>query len=98
MPVKDAYKILRRPLITEKSTSLNALNNVVVFEVDRTANKDEIKRAVQQIFNVTVLNVNTARFIGKIKRVGRHTGKRSDWKKAIVTIKKGDKIEFFEGT
>lgn len=98
MPVKDPYKILRRPLITEKSTSLNALNNVVVFEVDRTANKDEIKRAVQQIFNVTVLNVNTARFIGKIKRVGRHMGKRSDWKKAIVTIKKGDKIEFFEGT
>lgn len=96
--MKDPYKILRKPLITEKSTALNALNNTVAFEVDRAANKEEIKRAIQQVFNVTVLKVNTSRAMGKTKRVGRHVGKRPDWKKAVVKLKKGEKIEFFEGT
>ena len=95
--MKDIYGIIRRPIVTEKSTVQREETNAVTFEVDRRANKIEIKDAVQKLFNVTVTDVRVMNFSGKAKRVGRYTGKKSDWKKAIVVLKDGDSIEFFEG-
>jgi large subunit ribosomal protein L23 len=95
--MKDVYGIIRRPIVTEKSTVQREEINAVTFEVDRRANKIEIKDAVQRLFNVTVTDVRVMNFTGKSKRVGRHTGKKSDWKKAVVALKDGDSIEFFEG-
>ncbi|SMC26140.1 LSU ribosomal protein L23P [Desulfacinum hydrothermale DSM 13146] len=92
-----AYHILKRPLITEKSTLEKELMNKLHFEVDRRANKIEIKEAVERIFNVDVLEVRTIRVKGKTKRVGRWVTRTPDWKKAIVTIKPGQRVEFFEG-
>jgi large subunit ribosomal protein L23 len=83
--------------VTEKSNLIKDETNKVVFEVERTANKVEIKEAVQRLFNVTVEDVNVMNFQGKRKRVGRMFGRKQDWKKAVITLKKGDKIEFFEG-
>lgn len=94
---KNIYQILKRPLITEKSTVEKDLHNKLFFEVDRRANKIEIKEAVEQIFKVNVLSVATINVAGKKKRVGRHFTQRPEWKKAIVTIKPGQRIEFFEG-
>jgi large subunit ribosomal protein L23 len=94
---EKAYKILKRPLVTEKSTGEKELHNKLYFEVDRRANKIEIKQAVEQIFKVDVLQVQTMNVKGKRKRVGRHLTKRPDRKKAIVTIKPGQRVEFFEG-
>jgi large subunit ribosomal protein L23 len=93
----NIYKVLKRPLITEKSTTEKDLRNKLFFEVDRSANKIEIKKAVEQIFKVDVLGVRTVNMKGKNKRVGRYTTKLSDWKKAVVTIKPGQRVEFFEG-
>ncbi len=93
----NIYQVLKRPLITEKSTEEKDKSNKLFFEVDRRANKIEIKKAVEQIFKVNVLDVATANVKGKPKRVGRHLTKRPDWKKAIVTIKPGQRVEFFEG-
>ena len=95
--MKDIYGVIRRPLITEKSSIHKEEANKVVFEVDKSASRIEIINAVQKLFNVTVVDVNTMNIQGKRKRVGRIIGKRSDWKKAIVTLKQGDAIEFFEG-
>lgn len=92
-----SYRILKRPLVTEKSTTEKDQRNKLFFEVDRLANKIEIKGAVEQIFKVNVLDVTTMNMRGKKKRVGRFFTKRSDWKKAIVTIKAGQRVEFFEG-
>jgi large subunit ribosomal protein L23 len=94
---KKTYQILRRPLITEKSTTQKEVQNKLFFEVDRRANKIEIKQAVEQIFKVDVLSVTTMNMDGKKKRVGRFFTHRPDWKKAIVTIKPGQRVEFFEG-
>lgn len=94
--MKDMYGCIRRALITEKSNFLKQAANQVVFEVHRDANKLEIKQAVQKLFNVKVARVNIMQYEGKRKRVGRYTGKRPDWKKAVVTLKKGETIEFFE--
>ena len=69
----------------------------MVFEVDRRANKIQVKEAVERIFRVKVLKVRTQRVPGKIRRVGRNWGQRPDWKKAVVTLREGDRIEFFEG-
>jgi large subunit ribosomal protein L23 len=91
------YKVLKRPLITEKSTVQKDMHNKLFFEVYRTANKIEIKKAVEQIFKVDVLAVRTVNVKGKSKRVGRFMTKESDWKKAVVTIKPGQRVEFFEG-
>lgn len=91
------YRILKRPLITEKSTTEKEEHNKLFFEVDRRANKIEIKQAVEQIFKVDVLGVATLSMNGKKKRVGRYFTKRPDWKKAVVTIKPGQRVEFFEG-
>ena len=94
---KKAYHILKRPLITEKSNVEKETQNKLFFEVDRRANKIEIKDAVEQIFKVNVLDVTTANMKGKRKRVGRHFTTTPDWKKAMVTIKPGQRVEFFEG-
>ncbi|HWR38591.1 MAG TPA: 50S ribosomal protein L23 [Patescibacteria group bacterium] len=88
--------VLIRPYITEKSNDLMQ-ENKYTFVVPLTANKVEIRQAVEQIFKVKVLNVSTIRVLGKMKRMGRHQGKRSDFKKAIVKLAPGERIEFFEG-
>ncbi|HHE39014.1 MAG TPA: 50S ribosomal protein L23 [Candidatus Cloacimonetes bacterium] len=89
-------EIIIAPMVTEKTTSLNNINNSYTFRVSINANKIEIKKAVEKIFNVNVLAVNTIRQRGKIKRMGRNSGKRADWKKAIIKLKQGDKIADFE--
>jgi len=93
----QVYKVLKRPLITEKSTMQKDMHNKLFFEVHRSANKIEIKRAVELIFKVDVLGVRTVNIKGKTKRVGRFMTKEPDWKKAVVTIKPGQRVEFFEG-
>ena len=90
-------KLLRAPHLTEKTVIQKEEANQVTFLVDKAANKIEIKRAVENLFKVTVLGVNTLNTRGKHKRLGRFTGKRADWKKAVVTLKDGDRIEYFEG-
>ena len=95
--MEDAYRIVRRPLITEKSTLQKELHNQLAFEVDRRANKIEIKKAVERIFKVRVKDVRTMNYRGKQKRLGRTVGRKPHWKKAIVTLQPGEKIEFFEG-
>ena len=95
--MEEDYQIIRRPLITEKSTIQKEMNNQLAFEVDRRANKIEIKNAVERIFKVQVDEVRTQNYQGKSKRLGRTVGRRRHWKKAVVTLKPGQKIEFFEG-
>ncbi len=90
-------QIILKPLITEKSAVMKEYLNKVVFEVARDANKIEIKKAVEDAFGVTVEAVNVINMKGKVKRLGRHLGKRRDWKKAIVTLSEDSSIEFFEG-
>lgn len=90
------YAVLLRPIITEKTTVLTG-SDKYVFEVDIRANKNQIKEAVQIAFNVRVIDVNTMVMKGKPKRFGRKVTERPDWKKAIVTLVPGDKIELFEG-
>jgi large subunit ribosomal protein L23 len=108
--MRASQQIIKRPLLTEKSARLRetggaatghpegeAYAQKVVFEVARDANKIEIRRAIQDLFKVTVTQVNTVVVRGKAKRVGRFGGRRPAWKKAVVTLKAGDNIEFFEG-
>jgi len=108
--MRDAQSIIKRPLLTEKSSRLRETGGAaerhaegdtyaqqVVFEVARDANKIEIRGAVQSLFKVTVTSVRTLVVRGKAKRVGRFSGRRPAWKKAFVTLKPGDNIEFFEG-
>jgi large subunit ribosomal protein L23 len=91
-------EIIRRPLITEKSTVQREDKNIVAFEVHRDANKIEVKRAVEAQFKVKVAEVRIARVHGKVRRQGRYSGRRPDWKKAWVRLVAGEKqIEFFEG-
>jgi large subunit ribosomal protein L23 len=91
------HDIIKRPLITEKTNIQKETSNQFTFEVDRQANRVEIKRAIEKIFKVNVASVRTMQVKGKKKRRGRIIGKRRDWKKAIVTLKPGERIEFFEG-
>lgn len=91
-------KLIRTPHLTEKTVLQKETSNQVTFLVDPEANKTEIKKAVESLFKVKVEAVNTINVLGKIKRMGRFSGKRQDFKKAIVTLKAGDKIEYFEGT
>jgi large subunit ribosomal protein L23 len=93
----DPYGIILRPLVTEKSLAQNSERNKVSFLVDIEANKPEIRAAVERIFAVKVIEVNTVYLKGKWKRTRMREGKRPDQKKAVVTLRKGDKIEFFEG-
>lgn len=113
--MRAPQSIIKRPLLTEKSTQLRELGGhdpseeldveageegvaqKIVFEVARDANKIEIRHAIQKLFNVHVTDVHTMVVRGKQKRVGRHIGRTSAFKKAIVTLKPGDNIEFFEG-
>jgi large subunit ribosomal protein L23 len=92
----DVREIIKQPLITEKSTNLQA-ENKYSFAVDPRANKWQIKQAVEQIFGVKVMAVNTIRYGGKKRRMGRSEGYTSQWKKAVVTLAPGQQIEFFEG-
>jgi len=91
------HEIIKRPLITEKTSIQKEMFNKVTFEVDRRANRIEIKKAIETIFNVRVAGVQTMQITGKTKQRGRITGKRRDWKKAIVTLMPGERIDFFEG-
>jgi len=90
------YEVLRRPLITEKATSLQQ-ENKYAFEVAGEATKPQVKEAVEKAFKVKVLKVNVMTVPGKTKRMGRREVKSSSWKKALVTLKPGNKIAFFEG-
>jgi large subunit ribosomal protein L23 len=93
----EEYKIIRRPIVTEKSSDLKEQFNQICFEVAPSANKSEIKKAVEKLFKVTVLSVQTQNRMGKRKRLGRFQGRRKSWKKAIVTLKEGNRVDFFEG-
>jgi large subunit ribosomal protein L23 len=95
--MKSLYDVIRRPLITEKSTKLKETQRAICFEVQRTATKPDIKKAVEALFNVKVETVRVANVHGKMKRQGRYAGRRPDWKKAYVVLKKDEKmIEFFD--
>jgi large subunit ribosomal protein L23 len=93
----NEYDVIRRPIITEKSSFLKEAGNQYVFEVQRDANKIEIKKAVEKLFKVKVVSVQVALMQGKERRVGRFSGKKPDWKKAIVKLSPKDKITIFEG-
>ena len=95
--LRTSENIIKRPIIlTEKSTRLREGSNQVIFEVAPTANKIEIKNAIQQLFGVTVIGVNTSVMRGKDKRMGRGYAKLRNWKKAVITLKQGDEIKFFD--
>jgi large subunit ribosomal protein L23 len=93
----SAEGLIIAPLITEKGTIASEKANQVFFRVRPEATKDKIRLVVEEMFKVTVLRVRTSNFLGKERRRGRVVGHKPDWKKAYVTLKQGDKIEFFEG-
>ncbi len=93
--MRSVYEVIKRPIISEKSTALAEVAGRYAFEVASQAKKPEIKEAVQHLFNVKVREVRTMVMHGKVKRVGRFETKRSNWKKAIVTLAEGQKIDFF---
>ena len=86
--MKNLYDVIRRPLITEKTTNLKETQRTLCFEVHRDATKPEIKKAVETLFGVKVADVRVANVHGKVKRQGRYSGRRPDWKKAYVVLKK----------
>jgi large subunit ribosomal protein L23 len=95
--MKSVYEVIRRPLITEKASILKETVRTLCFEVHRDATKPEIKKAVEALFDTQVADVRVANVHGKVKRQGRYVGKRADWKKAWVVLKKDAKmVEFFE--
>lgn len=93
----DSHEILIKPLLTEKSTALREEANKICFAVHPRANKIEIKKAVEEVLKVRVEKVNIQNVIGKTKITGRYVGKKPDWKKAIITLKEGEKLDIFEG-
>lgn len=94
----NSYLVIRRPVVTEKSTALRESGNVIAFEVATGANKVEVKRAVEELFKVKVAEVRLFNVRGKVKKMGRYAGKRRDWRKAYVRLKTGEKApDFFEG-
>jgi len=95
--MKEYHQIIKRPLITEKTNTQKDASNQLAFEVEMRANKIEIMNAIKHLFNVTPVEVQTMIVPGKTKRVGRNFGKRKNWKKAIVKLKAGETIDFFEG-
>ncbi|OGP48464.1 MAG: 50S ribosomal protein L23 [Deltaproteobacteria bacterium RBG_13_51_10] len=95
--MREAHQVIKRPLITEKSNRQKEEGNQIAFVVDPKATKIEIRQAVEKLFKVRVRRVHTMNLVGKRKRMGKFFGWKSDWKKAIVTLKEGDRIEFFEG-
>ena len=95
--MKSAYDVIKRPVITEQSME-NVANKIYVFEVAKDANKVEIRKAIEEIFGVKVLKVNTMNVLGKEKRMGVHSGYRANWKKAVIRLSEDSKtIELFEG-
>ncbi|MEO0072554.1 MAG: 50S ribosomal protein L23 [candidate division WOR-3 bacterium] len=92
----DKYKVIIRPIITEKSETLRSAHNQYTFEVAPKSNKSEIKKAVEQLFKVKVAKVRVMNYDGKPKRMGVFVGRRPHYKKAIVTLKEGEKIELLE--
>jgi large subunit ribosomal protein L23 len=92
----NIFDVIKKPLVTEKTTLEKDAKNIISFAVNSDANKIEIKEAVEKFFKVEVVNVNTINVAGKNKRVGRRIGKRSNWKKAYVTLKEGSTVDFFE--
>ena len=92
-----AYSVIKRPVVTEKTNIQKEKDNQITFEVDRDANRVQIRKAVEEIFNVHVTGVRTLHVRGKFKQRGRILGKRRDWKKAVVTLLPGERIDFFEG-
>jgi large subunit ribosomal protein L23 len=94
--LRDARSIILRPLVTEKGSRLRETGNKYLFSVAPVANRVEIKRAVEEIFNVKVKSVKTLVVRGKVKRMGAFEGKRPDWKKAVVTLEEGHSIDLFE--
>ena len=92
----DLRKVLIQPLLTEKVTAMREQNNTVGFLVRPDANRIQIRQAVETLLKVKVERVNVLNVRGKIKRLGRFSGKRSDWKKAFVTLKEGEKLELYE--
>jgi large subunit ribosomal protein L23 len=95
--MRNVYEVLQGPLLTEKGTLLKEKENKVLFKVSRNANKIEIKNAVESIFKVKVDRITTMNCKGKKKRMGKYEGRRSDWKKAVVTLKAGEKLDFIKG-
>ncbi len=95
--MKSVYSIIKKPLFTEKGNALKESENKILVEVERDSNKLEIKKAVEEIFKVKVEKVATVKVHGKWKRYGKFTGKRPDRKKAVITLKQGEKLDFIEG-
>jgi large subunit ribosomal protein L23 len=95
--MKNVYDVIKRPLFTEKGSALKEAENKVLIEVAKDANKIEIKKAVEELFKVKVEKVSTIKAHGKMKRYGKFTGKTSDRKKALITLKEGEKLDFIEG-
>ena len=95
--MKNIYTIIKKPMFTEKGSTLKETENKILVEVSKDANKIEIKKAIEENFKVKVDKVATINIIGKWKRYGRSIGKRPDRKKAIITLKKGEKLDFIEG-
>ncbi len=93
----EIHKVIKRILVTEKSTAMRDASNKYFFEVDRQANKVEIADAVEKLFKVKVIDVRVINILGKKKRMGRVVGQKSSWKKAVVTLAAGNSIEFAEG-
>jgi len=93
----NIYSVIKKPLVTEKSTIARETENKYLFEVDRGATKIDIRNAVEKIFKVSVVNVHTVNISGKKKRVGKVIGRRRDWKKALITLAPGSSIEVHEG-
>jgi len=92
----NIYSIIKKPHVTEKTSLGTAASNTITLVVDRESNKIEIKRAVESLFKVSVLSVRTVNVAGKVKRFGRSFGKRQNWKKAYITLKEGQTVDFFE--
>ena len=92
----NIYSVVKKPHVTEKTSLGSEASNTITLVVDRDANKIEIKQAVESLFKVDVTSVRTVVMAGKVKRVGRSLGKRQNWKKAYITLKEGQTVDFFE--
>ncbi len=93
----NIYSVIKKPLVTEKSTIARDEENKYCFEVDRGATKIDIRNAVEKIFKVRVVNIHTVNVVGKKKRVGKIAGRKRSWKKAVITLASGSSIEVYEG-
>lgn len=94
---KNKYRVLVKPRITEKGALVGSMQNGLVFDVEPNATKEDIKRAVEEIFQVKVKAVRTSNFLGKVKRVGQRMGRRKAWKKAYISLSEGSSLDIIEG-